>query len=289
MNPGHDGSAPGGWHGRLTLDYRFEGGRTVGHDRHHGPLRVLKQLHPEGPGVCHHTLVHPPGGVVGGDTLEIDLGLREGAHALVTTPGATRFYRSLGRLAHQRVEARVAPHARLEWLPLETIAYPGTRALNTMRFELAPDSEMIGWDLLSLGLPAAGMRFDHGSFEQSIELPGVWLERARLDASDPRSLALLESPLGLDGMTAIATMWCASGSERTSMVLDALLDDARATLEGAPEFARAGATAPHPRLVVVRMLAARAEPLWQRMQSIRHRWRARLWDRAAVSPRVWST
>ena len=289
MKPGLDTDAPGGWHGRLELAYRFDGSRTVGHDRHHGPLRVLKQLHPEGPGVCHHTMVHPPGGVVGGDTLEIDLRLHEDAHALLTTPGATRFYRSLGPLARQQLEARLAPGARLEWLPLETIAYPGTNASNTMRFELAPGSEMIGWDLLSIGLPAAGARFDHGVFDQSIALPGVWLERARVDASDPRSVALLESPLGLDGMSAVATMWCASGSERSTMVLDALLDDARATLAGAPEVERAGATAPNPRLVVVRMLGDRAEPLWQRLQAIRHLWRARLWNRAAVSPRVWST
>ena len=181
--------------------------------------------------------------------------------------------------------------AQREELTAQTLTEQAYTLLEEMivRLELAPGSEMIGWDLLSIGLPAAGMRFDHGVFDQSIALPGVWLERVRVDASDPRSVALLESPLGLDGMSAVATMWCASGSERSTMVLDALLDDARATLAGAPEVERAGATAPHPRLVVVRMLAERAEPLWQRLQAIRHLWRARLWNRGAVSPRVWST
>jgi urease accessory protein len=286
---GPDRDGRGGWHGRLELDYRRAGERTVGYDRHHGPLRVLKQLHPEGPSVCHHTLVHPPGGVVGGDTLEIDIGVREGAHALVTTPGATRFYRSRGPLARQRVEARLAPGARLEWLPLETIAYPGTNALNTMRFELAPGSAMIGWDLLSIGLPAARLRFDHGRFDQSIELPGHWLERAWIDAADDLGLALLQSPLGLDGRSAIATMWCASGTDCPDPVRDALLEDARGVLSDSAVARHAGATAPHSRLVVVRMLADRAEPLWQLLQSIRHRWRTRLWDLAADSPRVWST
>ena len=84
-----------GWQGRLQLDYRLDGRRTVGRDSHHGPLRVLKSLHPEGPGTCHHVLVHPPGGLAGGDRLELAVTLGEGAHALVTTPGATRFYRSL--------------------------------------------------------------------------------------------------------------------------------------------------------------------------------------------------
>ena len=84
------------WHGRLALHYRREGGRTTALDRHHGPLRVLQRLYPEGPGICHHVLVHPPGGMVGGDRLEIEATLEAGAHALVTTPSATRYYRSTG-------------------------------------------------------------------------------------------------------------------------------------------------------------------------------------------------
>ena len=84
------------WHAQLDLRWRRDGERTLLHDRHSGPLRVLRSLHPEGPGVCHNVVVHPPGGVVGGDVLAIAADLTEGAHALVTTPGATRFYRSAG-------------------------------------------------------------------------------------------------------------------------------------------------------------------------------------------------
>ena len=94
----------------------------VQHDRHDGPLRVLQPLHPEGPAICHHVLVHPPGGLVGGDVLDIDINVQPGAHALVTTPGATRCYRSTGETAVQSVRARIADGARLEWLPLEAIA-----------------------------------------------------------------------------------------------------------------------------------------------------------------------
>jgi urease accessory protein len=78
------------WRGALALDYRARDGRTIVHDRHDGPLRVLRALYPED-GVCHSVLVHPPGGIVGGDTLAIALSLAPGTHALVTTPGATRF------------------------------------------------------------------------------------------------------------------------------------------------------------------------------------------------------
>src|SRR5687768_3348963 len=110
-----------GWHGRLELRYRHDGTRTTVHDRHSGPLRVLQSLYPEAPGICHNVLVHPPGGIVGGDVLELDLALGAQSHALLTTPGATRFYRSAGETALQSLDARLEDGARLEWLPLETI------------------------------------------------------------------------------------------------------------------------------------------------------------------------
>src|SRR6187455_1867006 len=125
-----------GWHGHLQLDYRRAEARTVLQDRHEGPLRVLRSLYPEGHGICHNVLVHPPGGLVGGDTLAIDATLAPQSHALITTAGATRFYRSTGPAAVQRVSAHVEADARLEWLPLETIAFSGCNAESTLRFDL---------------------------------------------------------------------------------------------------------------------------------------------------------
>ena len=147
--------------------------------------------------MCHHVLVHPPGGVVAGDRLDIEVALGEGAHALLTTPGATRFYRSDGRVAAQRAPLVVAEGARLEWLPLEAIAYPGCDAVNEVGFDLAPGAEIIGWDLLALGLPAAGAPFASGRFAQQLHWPGHWLERGTLRADDA---ALLDGPLGLAGV-----------------------------------------------------------------------------------------
>ncbi|MCW7541676.1 urease accessory protein UreD [Aquabacterium sp. A7-Y] len=277
-----------GWLGHLDLTYRRDGGRTVAHDRHDGPMRVLAALYPEGPGICHHVLVHPPGGLVGGDELQLRVRVGPQAHALLTTPGATRFYRSAGAEALQDVQATVAAGGRLEWLPLETIAYSGTRAVNRQRFELEAGAQMMGWDLLALGLPAAGQGFERGSFEQHLELPGVWLERGLLDAGQPLTQRLLASPLGWDGQSVLATMWCASGTPWSSAERQALLDAAR---EGWPEQAvpRAGATSPDARVVVVRALADRSEPLWQALQGVRARWRRVLWDGADVAPRVWRT
>lgn len=87
------------WCAHLQLDYRLESARTVVRHQHHGPLRILKSLYPEGDAICHNVLVHPPSGLVGGDTLDIHAQVASSAHALVTTPGAARFYRSTGELA----------------------------------------------------------------------------------------------------------------------------------------------------------------------------------------------
>ena len=210
--PGHSFSPPMGWHGHLELDYRRDGDTTQAHDRHDGPLRVLQRLYPEGPGICHHVLVHPPGGMVGGDTLDIDVALAEGSHAVITTPGAARFYRSSGAAAVQRLRARAAAGTRLEWLPLETLAYSGCEGENLLRFELEPGAETIGWDVLALGLPAAGQPFERGRYRQSIELPGRWLERGTIAADDR---TLLDSPLGLAGHRVMGTLWLACGHAMT--------------------------------------------------------------------------
>jgi urease accessory protein len=278
-----------GWHGHLTLNYRHEAPRTIVHDRHDGPLRVLASLHPEGPGICHNVLVHPPGGIVGGDQLDITVDVAPWAHALITTPGATRFYRSAGETAEQRLVARVAADARLEWLPLETIAYSATRAVNHLRFELAPGAEMIGWDLLALGLPASNEPFEQGRFEQQIELPGLWLERGVLDADDPYTARLLDSPLGWDGQHVLATMWWSSGKAMDAARRDKLLEAARQCIEESPLRPQAGVTAPDERLVVLRALSARTEPAQALLAAVWARWREAGWGLPACPPRVWKT
>jgi urease accessory protein len=276
-----------GWHARLQLRYRRDAERTLAHDKHVGPLRVLKPLHPEGPGICHHVLVHPPGGLVGGDTLEVDLELEAGSHALLTTPGATRFYRSAGAAATQQVTARLAEGARLEWLPLETIAYRGCIAHNRLRFELAPGAQMMGWDLLALGLPASSEPFDAGIVEQQFAWPGVWLERGRIDAADT---ALLRSPLGLAGCGVLATLWWASGTPLANDQREAMLEAARACFAQQPALAaRARATSPEARLLVCRVLAERVEPAFALWREVRERWRSIGWGLGAESPRVWRT
>ncbi|MBN8492862.1 MAG: urease accessory protein UreD [Burkholderiales bacterium] len=275
------------WHAHLQLDYTHDGHTTGALDRHEGPLRVLQRLYPEGPGICHHVLVHPPGGIVGGDTLQVDARLASGAHALITTPGATRFYRSNGPMAEQRVKAALADGARLEWLPLETIAYTGCQVQNTLQFDLAPGAQMIGWDLLALGLPAAEQAFLQGGFLQQLNLPGAWLERGRIDAADA---LLLDAPLGWDGKRVLGTLWFAAGSALPTAQRDVLLDAAREQVATHETLTRhAGATAVHERVVVLRVLADRVEPAMALVSAVRGAWRQLAWSLAPNPPRIWRT
>ena len=273
------------WRAELSLDYLNENHRSVARYVHKGPLRILKSLYPEGDAVCHNVLVHPPGGLVGGDTLDMTVTVGSGAHGLVTTPGATRFYKSDAGLATQQLKARVEDGARLEWLPLEAIAYNQCDALNRAVFDLSPSGEMMAWDITALGLPAAGMPFDQGTFRQHLEIKGAWLERATLSASDTR---LINSPLGLAGHKCMATLVFASGSAMASARLERGLASARERVEAHGLRLQAGVTSPHPQIMVARVLAPVTEHAIQLLKHIWAVWRHDMWQLGSTPPRLWN-
>jgi len=274
------------WMARLELDYTLEAERSVARYLHQGPLRILQSLYPEGDAVCHNVLVHPPSGLVGGDTLHMQVTVGSGAHGLVTTPGATRFYRSEAGLATQQVHARVETDARLEWLPLEAIAYNGCDALNRAVFDLAPGAEMMTWDITALGLPAANMPFEQGAFRQHLEIPGIWLERGTLSASDTR---LMNSPLGLAGQRCMATLVFASGSTMADERIERALACARELLEASELRQSAGATSPHKQVIVLRVLSPVTEPAMQLLRQVWAAWRHEMWGLTGAVPRLWNT
>ena len=273
------------WHAQLQLNYTHEAGRTVARHQHTGPLRILQSLYPEGDAICHNVLIHPPGGLVGGDTLELNVNVAPRSHALITTPGATRFYRSAGERAEQRTRLTVQADARLEWLPLEAICYNDCHALNHIQIALEAGSEMIGWDITSLGLPSARQPFTQGQLEQHIEIPGVWLERGVIQAKDS---LLLNSPVGLAGHTCMATLFFATGSAITRNRKEQALEIARGAIAAHPLASTSGATSPNPQVVVVRVLAPAVEPAMQLLRAVRRAWRQGLWKVEGSEPRIWA-
>ena len=271
-----------GWEANLRLRYAHQAGRTVLQEkRHTGPLVVQKALYPEGDAVCHTIIVHPPGGIAGGDRLRIDAALDRQAHALFTTPGATRWYRSTGLAASQSVALKAEAAAVVEWLPQETIYFDRTHARNSLDVELAADSTFIGWEIACLGRQRAGEMFEHGRVRQamSICVDGklVFIERGELSAQD----ALLRSPLGFGGDRVFATL--AAHSPKCSVALlercreVAIPNDTRAglTLIGNTLVGRAlGNSSEQTRALLVNWWRIIREPLC---------------GREAVVPRIWQT
>jgi len=273
------------WPARLTLSAaRDGGGATRIHARHDGPLRLLKTLYPEGSAVAHAVLVHPPGGLVGGDRLDIQLDLQAGAHLLVTTPAATRFYRSNAGEAAQVVHATVGEGARLEWLPQETLAYPACIARNEVKLTLAPGASLFATEVLGLGLPAADQAFDTGRLLQHLEVTGQWLDRGWLDAADT---ALLDGPGGLAGHRVLGTLVYA----QTGALADAeaLLADSRSLLDGVPLSGVTHLQGPRGAVLLVRVIGDEVEAVTLALRRVRALWRERLWALPGGDPRIWAT
>ncbi len=200
-------SVPSGWQARLALGFERRDAATVLVRREHfGPLRVQKALYPEGAAVCQAIVLHPPSGIAGGDQLEINATVGTHAHALLTTPGAGKWYRSGGPEAAQRLAFTVAEGGTLEWLPQESIVFDAARAAMHSTIELADEARFIGWEILCLGRRAAGERFRAGHLHLDTRLRRagrlVWLERGRLEGGG----ALLDSPAGLAGYSVSATL-----------------------------------------------------------------------------------
>lgn len=206
----NDWTSSTGWQARLTLNFQRRGQRTIlGQWAHQGPLQVQRPFYPEGEAVCHVAILHPPGGVVGGDELRLDARLDAGAHALLTTPAAGKFYRSAGPLARQTQSLTVAPGAVLEWLPQENIVYNGARLHTLTRIELQGDARFLGWEILCLGRPAADEILATGECWQTLELwrdgEPLYLEPSRYEGGDP----VLTAAWGLQEQPVIATLLCA--------------------------------------------------------------------------------
>ena len=273
------------WLAQLDLNYSLAAHRTRVHFAHDGPLRVLRSLYPEGDGICHNVLVHPPGGLVSGDTLDIRVRVGPAAHALVTTPGATRFYKSSGAAATQHTRLQLDAGARLEWLPLEALAYNACDAHNVLHMDLAEGAELISWDITALGLPHANAPFLTGRFTQHMQWGHRWLERGTVDASDHR---LMNSPLGLQGQRCLGSMILACGSPLTRTQRELLLERTRELLDAHPHGMHCGITAPNDHMLVLRGLTPVVEPMMQLWQAVRVLWRTQHWGLPGTAPRIWS-
>lgn len=273
-----------GWTARLELVLARRNQRTaLLRNRNRGPLRVQRPFYPA-PGECHLYVLHPPGGLVAGDRLELDIACEADTRVLLTTPGAGRAYRggSAQRPQVQTLNLRIAAGARCEWLPQENILFDGAWAHSRVQVMLEPGAHYTGWDITCLGRPAAGETFTRGQFEQRL---GLWRgerpllgERQRLAGGD----AILDAPWGLGGYPTFGTLVTTAGDAAARDRLRELIatrsdDDLLAAATALPE------------LLVVRARARCATRLrslfiglWQELRQAQD-------GRPPPLPRIWAT
>lgn len=276
------GDAGGGWEARLELGFRARGARTLlAHRLHSGPLQVQRPFYPDGERACHVYILHPPGGVVGGDSLTISAAVECGAHALLTTPAAGKLYRSAGAIAQLTQEFKVADGAWLEWLPQETIAFDGARATSATSVTLTGTAGFIGWEILCLGRPAADEIYARGEFIQRFEIwrdgAPLWWERNALAGGAP----VLHAPWGLAGRSVVATLVAVG---RAPSALPALRELLNAQI-GNGEFAVSQLRD----VLVCRYLGGSAEQARAGFTAAWRLLRPALWGIEAVVPRIWAT
>jgi urease accessory protein len=267
------------WRATLALGFTDDRGTTRLVDRSHfGPLRVQKPLYPEHPSVCHAIVVHPPGGVVGGDQLVIAANIGADAHAFVTTPGAAKWYRANGHVSRQALKLQVGAGASLEWLPQETIFFNGADVSLDTEVNMEADASFITADILCFGRTASGERFDHGRVAQRMQVRRggklVWFEQGALCGGD----AGMTGPHGLNGRTVCATL-LAVGRQASAACVQALREEA------SPQF---GVTQMKS-VLVARYIGDSSQEARRLMHRAWQLLRPALLDREAVTPRIWNT
>lgn len=285
---GHRFDASRHWAASLTLGFcaHTDGDATItrmSKAHHFGPLRVQRPFYPEGrDGCCHVYLLHPPGGLVSGDALNVDVTVAAGAYTLLTTPSANKLYKadSNGVAWTQHTHLKVADSATLEWLPQEALAFDGTRGTQTFIIDLDGDAKCLGWEILGLGRPASDLPFANGYLEQRFQLSRngrpLWLERQCLDPHHPR----FTGKWGQGGATVHATLWAVGLSDPAEAIL-ALREHLPAANHWATTYRRG--------VLLLRYLGTERNQVWDLFQQARGILRPRLTGHQATMPRIWLT
>ncbi len=271
------------WLGRLDLRFDRRDARSyLGFRQHTGPLVMQKTLHPEGTEVCHGVLVHPPGGVAGGDHLQLNVEVAADAKALITTPGAGKWYKANRHQARQDLQFNVGAAASLEWLPQENIVFDGADVHWQADITLAEGAVFAGWDIVCLGRQARQENWQTGGLAQRLSIKRAghlqWLEQTKLTPAHP----LMQSLIGLDGCKVMGTFVVVAGQ-----VPEDLLAKCREVISMETE-AIIGVSA-LPEVFVARYVGNVSQAAKQYFEAIWQQLRPWYLNRPAVRPRIWNT
>jgi urease accessory protein len=277
----HGADPAGRWPARLELKFAARQGRTELVERRRlGPLSVQRPFFPEGD-ICHVYLLHPPGGVAGGDDLDLRVSLAPSARSLATTPGATKFYRTSGPNATLRQVLEVGDGATLEWLPQENIFFPGADAALATEIRLRGGARVAAWEVQCLGRPVINERFDYGSLDARFALfrDGRPILRERLRV---QGVEVLDSASGLRGFPVSATLLMTGANA-------AFLASAREVADAAAIDGLVHGITLIEDVLVARVLARATEPVRHLYTALWLAWRHDVTGYDACPPRIWAT
>jgi urease accessory protein len=276
----------GRWEACLNLEFSYLNERSyLARNLHQGPLVLQKSLYPEGDAVCHGVIIHPPGGVAGGDVLTLNVQLNANAKSLLTTPGAGKWYKANGQFASQYLNFDLQENSSLEWFPQENILFDGAEVKFSAEVNLAGDAKYAAWDVMCFGRQAQGEVWRTGGLHQNLTIRRnealIWRECGLLKPQ----YKVMSSSIGLGGNVVTASMVVAAGSVPQDILsacrglqVDLALDI----------YAKYGVTA-LPEIFSARYVGQSAqsarqyfEQLWQILRP----WYAGL---EVVRPRIWNT
>jgi len=244
-------------------------------------LQIQRTLYPEGPGICHIAVLHPPGGIADGDRLRVSARLGSDSRVCLTTPGASKWYRCERSDAQQRLYFHVGAGAAIEWLPRENILFDASQVGMTLDVEMEHGGQFLGWEILCFGRRASQERWHRGRLRlrTRVAVAGrtLWCERADVSAGS----GFETSPIGLAGFSVSGTMVCAGRD------IEAPLLNACRGIERRAADSRAGITA-LPGMFLARYLGHSSEDAMQWFTAIWGRLRPALMGVTATAPRLWA-
>jgi urease accessory protein len=267
------------WEALLKLELRYGQDRThLVPIKRYGPLTVQRPFYPE-QACCHVYMLHPPGGIVGGDRLDLQVACKETTYALITTPGAAKYYFSAADTAHVTQQFYVASDAELEFLPQENIYFPGAQVRSNTSINIESGGRVMLWEKHCFGRPSIKERFCTGNLYSKIQLRSegklLFSETQRVNAEE------LQRTSGMRNYPVMGS-FIIYGIDLEKSVL-------RDLQKIKPGNGLAGISQPQPLLLICRYLGDSTSDvdayfigLWERLRPL-------LLEREACYPRIWKT
>jgi len=281
---------PASWVATLSLGFKADNTRTyLANKIHSGPLVIQKTLHPEGSKVCHGIIIHPPGGVAGGDALTLNVQMAQNAHALLTTPGAGKWYKANGAVASQHLQFELAENATLEWLPQENILFDGAALHFSADIQLAPTARYAGWEILCFGRQAKGETWRTGLLKQKLTIKRaqklIWQESAHLKAGD----RFFESAIGLGGNVISGSFVIAAGAVPSHLLAACQAFQNTGTFGADLDRTASFGVTALPEIFSARYVGMSAQLARQYFEGLWHILRPWYVSLPAARPRIWNT